>query len=101
MKPKKTPDSAFFLKASSLMLCMLPVTNIPPMVGSRLSDFAFPKEQTQPQVLAQIPGFGHHSGSQHSNNQSANSQQILKANTLANNGDLNNNLTKSAYRLFC
>ncbi len=88
MKRKLTPDSAFFPTASSLMLCMLTVTNIPPMVGSHLSDFAFPKEQTQPQVLAQIPGSGHHSGSQHGNSQSANSQQILNANTLANNGDL-------------
>ena len=94
MKPKKTQESAFFTTASSWMLCMLTVTNIPPLVVSHLSYFAIIKEQTQTQtqVLAQFPGGGHHSGTRQfsGNNQveRERSQMIQTANTLVDKGDL-------------
>jgi len=88
MKPKKTQESAFFPTASSLMLCMLSVTNIPPLGIPHISDFSLTKEQTQ--VLAQFPGGGHHSGSQQRNNQGESERErlIQTANTLVDKGDL-------------
>lgn len=90
MKPNKIQEPTFFSTASSWMLCMLSVTNIPPSLTTHPSNFALTKEQTQPQVLAQFSGGGHHSTTRQRNNHvlDQQSQQIQTANTLAEKGDL-------------
>ncbi len=88
MKPKKIQESTFFSTASSWMLCMLSIRNIPPSLVTHPSDFTLPKEQAQ--VLAQFPGGGHNSSTHQRNNhvEDQQSQLIKTANTLVDKGDL-------------